>query len=1074
MKRMKLFFTAVALFASVLAFAQNITVSGTVSDTNGETVPYASIQLKGTMTGTASDGNGQYSITVPSNGVLVFSSIGYTTQEVSVGGKSVVNCVLVPDSEYLNDVIVVAYGTSTKATFTGSSSVVKSETIEKRQVSNVSNALAGTVAGVQATSANGQPGVSAKIRIRGFGSINAGMDPLYVLDGVPYDGDISAINTQDIESMTVLKDAAAAALYGARGANGVIMITTKKGASGEAKISFDARVGVNSRAVKNYDVMTSPAEYTEKLYEAYYNAATIGTMSYTPDEAFKYANSNLVKATGYNIYTIPAGQYLIGSNGKLNPNATLGYSDGKNFFTPDNWAKETFSNQTRQEYNMSISGGNDKISYYMSGGYLTDGGVIAHSGFDRLTTRATVDYQAKDWLKVGTNLAYTNSSSYYPDEQQTTSSSGNAFFIANFIAPTIPMYVRDAEGKLLHNGNNPVFDYGDGKSTASKRNWMSISNPLGDLIYQTQEYLADILNAKWYATITPVEGLAITANLGYMVDNTRFHLASSSMYGQASNYGGEAEQVEDHYQGFTQQYIANYKKSFGLNNFDLTLAYEAYRYYTEEFYAYGQNLYKEGVWAVDNAIDQLSGGGSTNDYVTKGIISRLNYDFDEKYFVSLSYRRDASSRFAPEKRWGNFWSASAAWNVASEDFMSDATWVNLLKLKASFGQQGNDDIHDTEGYSNYYAYLDQYKMTGAEGVFSDAALKFKGNPDLTWETTNAFNAGVDFDFWNEKLAGSIEYFNRTATNMLYNKPTPPSNGYSSIPMNVGSMANYGVELDLTSNLVNNSNFRWDINFNSTWLRNKILKLSPDLGGQLIDGSNIYKEGDSRYQLYMVKYAGINPNNGAPLYWAKSKADDKGALPKDFEGKEVAEGQEYKTPNYTVADATNKAPTGDVAPKISGGFGTSLVWGGFDFSLQLSYQLGGRLYDNGYSRLMHAGDTSYSGQNWHKDIAKAWTPTNTNTDVPRVCSTDKYTNSMSTRFLVSSDYLSLNNITLGYTLPSTLTQKVGIEALRIYVSGDNIGVLAARKGLDPRQGVTSATTARYTALRTVSGGVKLTF
>ncbi|MBR1869275.1 MAG: SusC/RagA family TonB-linked outer membrane protein, partial [Bacteroidales bacterium] len=936
-----------ALLASVLAFGQNITVTGTVNDSStGEPVPFASIQVKGTMTGAASDGLGRYSIQAPSNATLVFSSIGYVNMELPVNGRTVLNVALVPDSEYLDETIVVAYGTSTKATFTGSTSVMKSETLEKRQVSNLSNALSGAVAGVQTMNANGQPGTSSTIRIRGFGSINAGMNPLYVLDGVPYDGDISAINTQDIESMSVLKDAAAAALYGARGANGVIMITTKKGKAGDATINFDARVGVNSRAVKNYNVMNSTAMYTEKVYEAYYLSGLLN-QKMSSSAANLYANQNIFKGLGYQYYTLPKGQYLIGTNGKLNPNAALGYSDGNYFYTPDDWAKETFSSQARQEYNLSISGGNDRISYYISGGYLTDNGVIKNSGFERFTTRTSVDYQAKDWLKVGANLAYTNSTSRYPGEQTSTSSSGNSFFIANFIAPVYPMYVRNADGSMQYNDGTPVYDYGDGTSTPRKRNWMSISNPMGDIFYQTEVYLMDIMNNKWYATITPFDGFSLTASLGLNIDNTRYHLASSSLYGQSAAYHGEAEQEHDRSLGMTHQYIANYKKTFGLHNLDLTAVYEAYKYQSESSWAYGQNLYREGIPYVNNTIDEKRGGGSASEYSTLGYIGRINYDYAEKYFASLSYRRDATSRFAPENRCGNFWSVSAAWNLVKEPFMANAGWIDLLKLKASFGQQGNDSV------GNSYAYLDQYSVTGSDGLFADATLAYKGNRDLTWETTNAFNAGVDFDMWGGRLAGSIEYFDRTATNMLYYKPTAPSLGYSSIPMNIGSMANRGVELDLTATLINTANVRWDINANATYLDNKILKLADDLNGELIDGSTIYQEGKSRYQMYLTQYAGPSPVDGIALYKAKGQdpAKNDGVKSKDYKGDEVEKDAEYLTSDWSAAYNTNRKATGDLAAKVSGGFGTTLSFYGFDFSVQFSYQLGGRLYDSGYARLM---------------------------------------------------------------------------------------------------------------------------
>lgn len=1064
MKKFKIFLTAVALIASAFAaVAQNITVSGTVKDEAGEPIVGANVVLAGSSTVYAlTDFSGAFKLSVPADGRLNVSCMGFQDMVVPVNGQTVLNIILHDDSQLLDETIVVAYGTATRASFTGSAATVKSESIEKRQASNITQTLSGAVAGVQTMSSNGQPGTSATVRIRGYGSMSSGisMSPLYVVDGMPYDGDISAINTQDIESMTVLKDAASAALYGSRGANGVIMITTKRGKTNDAVINFDARVGVNSRAVENYNVMTQTGTYMEQLYSAW-NSAAKYNLGYNDYDAAIYANNRFPGILGYQIYDVPAGQNLFGVNGKLNPNATLGYFDGKYYYQPDNWAAETFHSQIRQEYNLSVSGGNDKLNYYVSAGYLQDGGVIVGSGFDRLTFRANVDYQAKKWLKVGTNVAYTNYTSRYPSEQTSTSSSGNAFFIANYIAPVYPLYVRtmdvDAEGKptgqpyIVTDKGNKIFDWGDGSSTPNTRNWMSIANPLGDLTYQVEEYKTDLLNAKGYITIMPFKGFSLTAAVSAMIDNTRYNSSGSSLYGQSAAYGGTVSQSEDRYQSITKQILANYHTNFGVHNLDITAAYEGSNYDTWEVWANGQNLYQEGVAFVNNSIDQKRGGGSAGSIGHDKFLARVNYDDNNTFFISASYCLEASSRFAPKKRWGSFWSASAAWVLNKEEWFT-ASNVDLLKLKVSFGQQGNDNL------SNWYPYMDQYAMTGADGVFSDGNLSFKGNPDLTWETTNAFNAGVDFGFFNNRLSGSLEYFSRLSKNLLYDMPVAASNGYTSIPVNVGSIKNNGVELELNGTLIQKKNVRWDLFANITYLKNTIVSLAPELEGELIDGSNIYRQGDSRYQLYLVKYAGVDPENGKALYWAKNEDTN----------------EEYKTDDWSKANSTNRQATGSVLAPFFGGFGTSIEAFGLDLSVQFSYQLGGRLYDNGYVRLMHNGGTSSAGQNWHMDILNAWTPDNTTSNIPRVCATDQYTTSMSDRWLISSNYLSLNNVTFGYTLPQKWTRKIGIEKFRLYVAGDNLAVFSARKGLDPRQGITSATTATYTALRTVSGGVKITF
>lgn len=1068
MKRLMLLMTTLFIIGIGVVNAQISSVTGTViSEEDGLPVVGATVHVRGTSVGTVTDANGKFTLNkIPATAKTVeVAFMGMETRTVLI--KPNMKVTLYPDVEALDEVMVVAYGTAKKSAFTGSAAVVKAEAIEMRQVSNVTQALSGTMAGVQTTSSNGQPGTSASVRIRGIGSMSAGNAPLYVVDGIPFDGDISSINTQDIESMTVLKDAAAAALYGARGANGVILITTKKGKSGEAKINLEARWGVNSRGVENYDVMTNPNQYMETLYRARYNQAYYN-MGKSAAAAHASANAELFDAVGYQMYSLPAGEGLIGVNGKINPNATLGYSDGKYYYTPDNWEDETIESQMRQEYNLSVNGGNDKLNYYLSAGYLEDGGIIEGSGFNRLTTRLNADYQAKKWLKVGANMSYTNSESYYPDDQTATNSSGNAFNLGNTLAPIYPMYVRDAAGNIMYDQNfgNPIYDYGDGQSTPYTRNYMNMSNPKGDLIYNSREYLMDIFNGKWFAEITPLKGLKLTASYGVHMDYTRYHNYDNKYYGQSANSGGNTTQSNSRTFAFNQQYLATYEKSFGKHNIDLLAGYESYSLNGEDSWASGEALYKDGDFTVDNTINQKTGGGSTYEYATQGFLGRINYNWDEKYYASFSYRRDASSVFHPDNRWGNFFSASAAWMISKEKFMEDVDWVDMLKVKASFGEQGNDYLTYIDGYRNYIVYQDQYEMTGADGVFSDGTLYYKGNPELTWEKSNAYNIGVDFALFNHKLSGTIEYYGRKTSDMLYYKPVAASNGYSRIPMNIGSVTNSGIEVELNYQIMNRKNFKWDAFFNATTVKNEINELHPDLNGEWISGNYIYKEGESMYNYYTVKYAGVDKATGSPLYYAYDiKYDDN--------GNEISR-TPIITSDYDLANTTRREATGDILPDVYGGFGTNLQFHGFDFSISLAYQLGGKIRDYGYETLMHNGTSSSAGTNWHKDILKAWTPENTNTDVPILNAANTKVTDFSDRWLISSNYLSINNITLGYTFPKTWTRPLQIESLRIYGAADNLAIFAARKGLDPRQGFTSATNATYGALRTISGGLKLTF
>ncbi|MDE5997415.1 MAG: TonB-dependent receptor [Muribaculaceae bacterium] len=1032
----------------------------------------ATVLVKGTSIGTSTDLDGNFVLNnVPANASkLVISYVGMHTQEVNIGVDLKIG--LLSDSQELDDVMVVAYGTAKKSEYTGAASVISASTIEDRLVTNVTNALNGAVAGVQTLNANGQPGTGSTVRIRGVGSINGSMSPLYVLDGIPYDGDIAALNPSDIESMTVLKDAAAAALYGARGANGVILITTKRGKMGTTKVTVDAKWGANSRQVTNYDVIKSPAQYYELSYMAQKNAA-LYNMGYDNERAHAYANSQMLTALGYQVYTVPDGESLIGINGKINPNATLGYQYGDYYFTPDDWADATFRNGLRQEYNVSVSGASDKFNYYFNGSYTKDEGTIKNSSYERASTRLSVDYNVTNWLKLGTNLSYAYAKSDYPRDMDSDSSTsnGNAFYAANNIAPIYPIYVRNAEGKIMYDESygERIYDYGDSKSTPFSRPMLTQANPAGQLIYDRREYLTDLFNGKWYLQLTPVEGLTLTGTMGYSLDNTRYHMILSGIYGQFTTQGGNATQDFSRTSGFTLQGIANYQHTFAdVHNLSAMVGYESYDYRYEEVEGTGTGLYNPFSWAINNTLfnDSRRGYGVYNEYSTRGIFGQVNYNYDSRYFLTGMYRRDASSRFAPEHRWGNFFSVSAAWDLAKERFMeSSYTWLNQLKLRASFGQQGNDNLWNGVGVGSYYyyAYLDQYSIDGTTS-WSDGVLAYKGNRDLTWETSNSFNVGVDYAFLNGKVTGTLEYFNRQTSDMLYNRPVSPSLGYSSIPMNIGSMRNYGMELEVTYTPVKTDKINWSINLNGTWVQNKIIKLSPELNGEWISGSRIYREGESMYQLYLVKYAGVDPATGKCLYWGWDYDEKTG---------EKIEGSYHVKDTYNSKD---RQGTGNLLPKIYGGFGTNLSLYGFDLSVAFSYQFGGKIFDTGYQRLMGSGYTSDYGHNWHKDILKAWTPDNRYTDVPRLDAQNSYTFSSYSidRGLISSNYLALNNVTLGYTIPASATKKFGVSALRVYVSGDNLALWSARKGLDPRQGFVSATTATYTAVRCVSGGIKIEF
>ena len=1059
MKRKLMLLMTCLMIGIGLVNAQISKVTGNVtSEEDGLPVVGASVLVKGTTVGTVTDIDGNFTLTnVPSSaGTLVISFIGMQSQEVKI--KPNVKVVLTSDSEQLEEVMVVAYGTAKKSAFTGSAATIKNEKITSRQTSNVTNALAGQVAGVQTTSSTGQPGKDATVRIRGIGSISASNTPLYVVDGVPYDGEISAISTSDIESMTVLKDAASNALYGARGANGVILITTKRGKTGDARVTFDAKWGVNKRGIPSYETVSDPGKFYEMAYSAIYNAdlkgyAAAGDLA----SANAYANKTMLSSSylGYQVFTVPNGEQLIGMDGKLNPNATLGYSDGTYYYKPDNWSDELFENNLRQEYNLSVSGANDKMNYYMSAGYLDDQGIVPNSGFQRYSARLKADYQVKPWLKMSGNISFTHYDSREQDTESGTSNA-NAFYAANIMGAIYPMYIRDAEGNIMiDNRGFQRYDYGS-DTNFQRKNVIPNANPLASYMLDLMKYSGDVVSGKWSADIDIWGGIKAKINIGIDANNVRSTDLVNPFYGQYSETSGVGGIVSVSTQrtfSTNQQYLLTYNKTFNhIHNLDVLAGHENYNYKYQYLYGSREKIYNPNLPELNNGIMNQSNASYSQSYATEGWLFRVQYDYDGKYFGSASYRRDGSSAFHPDNRWGNFWSVGAGWLMNKESFLENQNWIDMLKFKISYGLQGNDNLLYMNGYRNYQPYMDQYTLTNNNSDFA-TTLYYKGNQDITWETSHSFNTGFDFAFWKGKISGSIEYFSRKTTDMLYFKPVASSMGYSRFPENVGSMINRGVELDLNSNIFDTKDLTWDINFNLTHFKNKVLELAPELNGQLIDRSRIYREGESMYQLYLPKYAGVDPETGESL-WALTEPNEKG---------------ETTTTSYSEA-SSHRFMTGDILPKVYGGFGTSLTFKGFDFSIAFAYQLGGRILDYTYQSLM---STDAQGSAWHVDMLNAWTPENKNTNVPRMNVNDIYVSYSSDRWLTSSNYLSLQNITFGYTLPKNWTRKLQVEGVRLYFVADNVALLTARKGLDPRQGYVASDNV-YSPIRTISGGISLNF
>lgn len=1044
----KLLSILLCLFIGIgLATAQTSKVTGVViSAEDGEPIIGASVVAKGTTTGTVTNFDGHFTLDVPTSAkLLTVSYVGMKTQDVHV--KPNLRIVMESAAEELDEVMVVAYGTAKKSSFTGSASVVSGKEVEKLQTSNITKSLEGTVAGLQTTSSSGQPGASAQIFVRGIGSISASQNPLYVVDGVPYEGSLNTISPQDIESMTVLKDAAANSLYGSRGANGVVVITTKKGKDGKAKVNVDMRWGGNSRANSAYEVLEAPAQYYQMAWESLYNQALFQG-KYTHENATAYAQNNLLALVKYNNYKVPTGETLIDpTTGLVNPNATLLYHD--------NWLDAAFTSGFRQEYNVNMAGGTQASNYYGSFGYLDDGGYVPNSKFERYTTRMKFNQDFGKVLTLGANLSYAHTVSN--TVLQNSSQFSNIFMFAQNIAPIYPVYLYDqTTGQLIRNAQGqPEYDYGlpyPQYGINSARPYGSMSNPLGTMRDDKRQSMYDHVTGKANAIVNLPYGFKVTSNISYELSNYNGLVFMTPLAGDAANVNGRGTEDTQRYTSFYFNQLINWDYQFDdKHGIAVLLGHESTQ--NKEFYLVGEksNFFDPYNPYFSNAVSIDGLNSYTTEYAVEGYLAKADYDYADKYYVSASYRRDASSKFAPNKRWGNFWSAGASWRINQETFMADATWVSNLKLKASYGTQGND------GLGNMAPYLDQFEVS-SDGSNPGVNQIFRGNPNLTWEKSENFNVGVEFGFLDSRITGNVEYFIKNTRDMLYQKPLVPSEGMPTyIWDNQIDMRNNGIEFELSFVPVKNDKVKWTVNLNGTSYKNQLTKLPSDKDQELgYQVGNFWREkGKSIYEYYMTEFSRIDPETGAPLWWSAP----------DENGKRT----EITSPSNASAVKLGKS----ALPDFFGGFNTTIEYAGFDFSLYGAYSIGGYTYDSNYLSLMSM--QSSGGSNWHKDILKRWTPENPNTNVARVQNgAQTISNAASDYFLIRSDYFSLRNITLGYTLPSSVTSKLKLGTVRVYGVADNLFLGTHRKGMDPRTDISGAVGNTYAPMRTISGGLMINF
>lgn len=895
------------------------------------------------------------------------------------------------------------------------------------------------MAGVQISQSSGQPGASANIYVRGIGSISASQTALIVVDGVPYEGSLNQIAPSDIESMTVLKDAAANSLYGARGANGVVLITTKRGQSGKVKVVFENRTGVNMRGVPSYDVLDSPQEYYELFWESMRNNAVSTGMSFLA--AGRYASDNLVSTLGgYNNYNVADNALIDPVSGRLNPNAQLMYHD--------DWLDEAFRPAMRQENVISLSGGTEKTSYYASVGYLYDNSYTVNSDMNRINARVKIDQEVNSWFKAGFNIAYSNVKTNSPNVGGSNYSS--IFFFGQQIAPIYPVYMYDQNGnRVLDDKGNARYDYG---TEMGKRPVGANAHPIDQQENNIYKGTVDVVNAKGYAEFSFLEDFKLTVNASIDNFNTRTVSFQTPIGGDALNVNGRGTTEMRRYYVLNANQLLNWSHTYGqVHNFEVLLGHETKNDRSESLWAQKENFLVPDNPELDNAAKLSDASSSAAEYSLEGYFGQLKYNYDEKYYFSASYRRDGSSRFHPDNRWGSFWSVGGSWRINKEHFMSDVNWINDLKIKASFGTQGNDNI------GNNQPYKDQYQVVSNDGSIGINYI-FRGNKDISWEKSNNFNAGAEFKFWN-KLSGNIEYFRKTTWDLLYFKPLPPSQGVpSGIYENTMRMRNEGIELELSYDVFDTNNFKWNIALNATHYKNKLLELPADRPQDGWAVGNYYRKiGKPLYNYYSYKFAGVDPETGDAQYWADELDENNNV---------IGQKKVNKTSLATRYEL-DKSPI----PDLYGGFSTNFEWMGFDLSASFAYQIGGWVYDDLYSGFMSAGS---AGTNWHKDILNRWTPENRYTDIPRLLMNDLDQACTADRSLTKASYLSMRNLTFGYSFPKRWISKAKIEKLRLYVVGDNMFLLSKRRGFDPRQSITGDTGYNYSAMRTISFGINLEF
>jgi TonB-linked SusC/RagA family outer membrane protein len=1030
-------------------WAQTRTITGKVQDDQGNPIAGATVQAKGTNTASVTSTDGTYTISIPQKvKALIVSYIGYDRLELSIGSQTSLTFVIKRTDQSLQEVVVqVPYGTVKKTAFTGSEGTITAASLSKQQVTSVSKAIEGLVPGIVATNGGGAPGSGASIRIRGFGSYRASSAPLWVLDGIPYDGSIEALNMDDIATVTVLKDAAATALYGSRAANGVIMLTTKKGVRGRSTVTVKAVQGYMSRGIPEYNRLGSQ-QYYELMWEGIKNSYIYGPSAKDPATAGALASQDLTGPNGlvYNAYNVPGDQLVDPVTGKLNPSAKLLWNEP--------WEKALYRTAQRQNVTMSVTGAGEKNDYLFSLGYLNEDGIVKFSGNKRYNARLNVNTTPTSWFKTGISMdgSYANQSNLLSSGSYTS----NPFYYTRNMGPIYPVYQHDlTTGAFIKDpttGQN-ALDWGV-PSQMGARPYAGNSNLLGSLALDDISHNIFNGNANTYGEVKFLKDFTFktTFGLNYYDDyNTQYQ---NSQFGDAANVAGRSTKTSDRSISYTVNEILTWNKTFGDHTIRVLAGHENYKFHSTYEYAQRIGFAFPGSSELDNATTADGSGSHSDNLRIESYLSNVNYDYKGKYLLSGSYRRDGTSRFFKDNRWGNFYSAGAGWRISEEDFMKDVRWVNELKLRASYGEQGNQNLLKDDGTQNYYVYQNLYASGNNNSGYPGYIPGGLPSPDLIWEGNKVLDFGVDFTLFDKRLQGTVDWFNRVSNNLIFPVKIPGSTGFTTFNQNIGALRNRGIEVSLGYNVIQKKDFDWRIDVNFTHFTNVFTKLPPGVT-EIVDGSNKIMVGHSLYDWWIKESAGVDPATGDALFY-----------------KDVLDGNGKATGQRVLTNNANNASfyyQGTAIPKFNGGVTNAFRYKNFDLSVLVTFSQGGKVYDGNFQGIMHPGTF---GTAWASEILNRWQKPGDITNVPRLQNAVVGQDGTTSRWLYDASWLNIKNITLSYRIPNSAIRKAGIGGVQIFGNVDNAYLFTAHKGMDPQRSFDGTSDASYTPFRTISFGLNV--